>query len=530
MDEIQVNSPQVEAGLVPMQGASAMFHSAHNFSISGGEFSHTVNFISNASLKTRETSGLEDFREIRLGDLNLRKEKGMGRTVGALGWNRRVYAARVHGCTHPMTVAVYEGEDIEEKWLEEVKKYEGLRLPTLVQVFGIVKSKQLYATVYEDDLIPINEFRRGYRDSEISSALLEYYVDIELQRCKRYLEERSCFSQERTLWMRGTTKNLCLELSKSYDWTAALTSGDFLLHPPTRFTGLAQETIWMASFELKEFHDVMVRYAGASVWPHISPHHLCRPGAILFLLDMDMDPYQNSNEMGISPGGEVAHIPGLQVHNLGWVLSSQYRNFESIRTEMGNGWTRFCFPRIPAPCKDFINRIILCAERNWAIETAWLSQANYIFSGYSIKNDLDSYGTFSSTFFIHETSYWVSLLDSGHPPTEITLSGGIFLFLAPIGAMQNSDLGGLVYPVPAFWSFEPSGSHGLPEDGTALGLPILSVSARISGSQWSTKIYHGLVEFHRCKGFNPDSLDVTLHLGLPLYQPSLHNSVYPHND
>ncbi|KAJ7500850.1 hypothetical protein B0H11DRAFT_1994676 [Mycena galericulata] len=114
MDEIQVNSPRVEAGLVPMQGASAMFHSAHNFSISGGEFTHTVNFVNNFTRKTRKTSGLKDFRQIRLGDLDLREEKGLGRNVGSVRQNRRVYAARVHGCKRPVTVAVYEGADAEE--------------------------------------------------------------------------------------------------------------------------------------------------------------------------------------------------------------------------------------------------------------------------------------------------------------------------------------------------------------------------------------------------------------------------------
>ncbi|KAJ7762193.1 hypothetical protein B0H16DRAFT_529191 [Mycena metata] len=175
MDEIQVNSPQVEAALVPR--ASAMFHSAHNFNISGGEFTHSVNVITKP---TRKSSEFKDFRKVRLGDLDLREEKQLGKIVGSVSRKRRVYAARVHGCKRPMTAAVYEGADVEEQWLEEVRKYEGLRLPTLVQVYGIVKSRQFYATIYEDDLIPIAEFRQWYSDSEISSAILEHYVDREL--------------------------------------------------------------------------------------------------------------------------------------------------------------------------------------------------------------------------------------------------------------------------------------------------------------------------------------------------------------
>ncbi|KAJ7500829.1 hypothetical protein B0H11DRAFT_2275592 [Mycena galericulata] len=276
----------------------------------------------------------------------------------------------------------------------------------------------------------------------------------------------------------------------------------------------------MLCFQLEEFHDVMARYAVAYVCPHISPYHFCQPGSILFLPNLDMD----SNEIGISPGVEVAHIPGLQFIDSGWMLSYQDRNFENICTEMENGWIRFWLPRIPAACKDFIGRIFSSAntrQETWTIEAAWLSQANHIFSGYGIKNDLSSYA------FIESTSYWVSLLASGRPPAG-TLSGGIFLFLSPIGAMQNCGLGGIVYPVPAFWSFDPSGSRGLlPEDAIALGLPILSVSARTWGSRWSTEIYCGLGEFYRCKGFSPEGFDVALHLRLPMYQPSLHDGVYP---
>ncbi|KAJ7477924.1 hypothetical protein B0H11DRAFT_2424409 [Mycena galericulata] len=550
MDDIQVNSPQVEADLAPTQSFEDTEFTTVNCYISGGRGGRgggggieggnggtgegptmnfdrvrSVNFINNAPHKTRKAS---DFRKIRLGDLDLREEKGVGRTVGAVSRNRRVYAARVHGRKRPVTAAVYEGVDAKEKWLEEVKKYEGLRLPTLVQVFGIVKSKQLYATVYEDDLIPIAEFRQWYSDSEISSHLFEYYVDKELHGCKHYLKERNCFSDEYTLWIRGTTKHLCVELSDSDDWTEGLSHSDNLvLHPPTEFTGMAQETIWMSCFELEEFHDVMVIYAdGDPFCLPVSPHHLCRPGAILFLPDLDMDLYRNYNETRISPGGEVAHIPELQFNEVGWMLHHQYCNIENIcKFEMGNGWIRFWFPHIPAPCKDLIWKTILSADSGkepGTAETAWFTQANHIFSGYGIKDDLDSYA------FINETSYWVSLLDSGCPPAETTLSDGIFLFLSPIGAMQNRGLRGLVYPFPMFWSLEPSGSPGLlPEEATVLGLPTLSVRAELWGTRWSTEIYCGLVEFYRRKGFDPYSLDVALHLELPLYQPSLHDGVYP---
>ncbi|KAJ7762194.1 hypothetical protein B0H16DRAFT_529216 [Mycena metata] len=279
----------------------------------------------------------------------------------------------------------------------------------------------------------------------------------------------------------------------------------------------------MSSFKSKHFHSVVAAYASDDVKVEVSPYHFCRPGVILFLPDLNMDSYRDFTVVGLRPGSEVAHIPDQKFHDSGWIYHYQYRNFDSTCTEMENGWIRFWFPDIPAPCENFIERLFTSREDRWTLEAAWLSQAHYIFSRYGIKNDLDSYA------FFRRTTYSVSLLDSSHSSMEHTLSGGIFLFLSPIAAGHNPGLWGPAYPAPAFWSLEPSGSHGLLfEDAQALGLPTLSVSASIRGYRWSTEIYRGLVEFQRGKGFNPDSLNVALHCGLPLYQPSLHDGVYPY--
>ncbi|KAJ7107756.1 hypothetical protein C8R44DRAFT_804182 [Mycena epipterygia] len=525
MDEIQVKSPQIESDLVREAGSMAMFHFAHNFNISGGEFTNTVNFIGN---RRRRSPRFKDFRNIRLGDLDLREEKQVEKTVGVVNRNRRrVYAARINGRKRPMTVTVYEGADVKQQWLEEVRKYEGLRLPTLAQVYGVVKSRQLYAIVYEDDLIPIDEFREWYSDSEIASCLLEYYVDLELDGCRRYLKARSSSGHGQTLWIRGSTKRLCLDLSETReDGREALTDGDgFSLHPPHLLSGKAQEALWMSAFELEDFHDVLARYSSSGVRPQISPYYFCRPGAILFLPDVDFD-FIDPNFMPImKPGGELAHMSGHQLHDSLWRSSYWQWDSESC-AEMGGGWIRLWFPHIPPPCEYFMARTISLAatrEETWNLETAWLCQAHHIFTSYGIKDDLYSYA------FIQEMTYSISLLDSGHPSTQPTLPEGIFLFLSPIGAVHTGSLAGLAYPVPAYWSFEPSGSRGiLPEDAVALGIPTLSVKAELLGWRRSTEIYQGLVEFHRSKGFNPDSPDIALHPGLPLYQVSLCDGAYPY--
>ncbi|KAJ6618751.1 hypothetical protein B0H10DRAFT_2029014 [Mycena sp. CBHHK59/15] len=313
---------------------------------------------------------------------------------------------------------------------------------------------------------------------------------------------------------------MCLELSEGNAMTVFLSDGDFPLYPPVMLSGKAQERIWLSSFELDDLHDILTRYASQPVHTEIPLYDFCRPGGILFLPGSSEN--QDSSAMPMSPGGEVAHIPNHQFQDSGWTYDSRdLVDFKNTCTEMGDGWIRFWFPRFPHPCKYFMKRTLYLAssrEETWDIEAAWLSQAHHIFARYGIEDDLDSYA------FIEETAYSVSLLNSGRSSAEITLSGGIFLFICPIGAVQHCSPPGLLYPVPAYWSLEPSGSRVLlPEDAATLGAPTLSLTASVWGYRWNTEVYRSLAEFHQGKGFNPDSHDVALHRGLPLYQS---NGVY----
>jgi hypothetical protein len=56
------------------------------------------------------------------------------------------------------------------------------------------------------------------------------------------------------------------------------------------------------------------------------------------------------------------------------------------------------------------------------------------------------------------------------------------------------------------------------EDATALGFPTISLSTKIWGKYWDAIVYAGLRQFHRAKGFDPDSQDVARDLGHGLYQ------------
>ncbi|KAF7353219.1 hypothetical protein MSAN_01509600 [Mycena sanguinolenta] len=100
------------------------------------------------------------FRTIRLGDLNLVKEfkemrssprwSVLGRQIPGASI-RRVYTAKLEGRqSGHMTVAMYEGDGAEEAWKQHLAKYEAVRHPNIMQLYGLVSTQRLYAMVFHD--------------------------------------------------------------------------------------------------------------------------------------------------------------------------------------------------------------------------------------------------------------------------------------------------------------------------------------------------------------------------------------------
>jgi hypothetical protein len=97
-----------------------------------------------------------------------------------------------------------------------------------------------------------------------------------------------------------------------------------------------------------------------------------------------------------------------------------------------------------------------------------------------------------------------------------------FLFLCP--AAKDFQLGPLSFwwpDCPAYWSLDQRGIKRLSiEKATALGFPPLQFNTTIWGRSWDASVYAGLRQFHRAKGFDPESQDVARHLGRRLYELS----------
>ncbi|KAJ6464417.1 hypothetical protein C8R45DRAFT_1174560 [Mycena sanguinolenta] len=102
-----------------------------------------------------------------------------------------------------MTVVMYEGDGAEEAWKQHLAKYEAIRHPNIMQLYGLVSSQRLRGMVFHDELIPYAQFLRRFEHSPFLSAYIVGYCDA-----TNYISDDSI-----TAWIRPLTGELCLELA-----------------------------------------------------------------------------------------------------------------------------------------------------------------------------------------------------------------------------------------------------------------------------------------------------------------------------
>ncbi|KAJ7906967.1 hypothetical protein B0H13DRAFT_2504320, partial [Mycena leptocephala] len=148
----------------------------------------------------------------------------------------------------------------------------------------------------------------------------------------------------------------------------------------------------------------------------------------------------------------------------------------------------------------------------------WLSQANHIFSHLGIPSDFTNY------VFVYQVRFYIIVSRAlEHCPPG-------YLFVCPEKDLQIGPASFRWPDCAAYWSLDPSGAERLsPEEATELGFPSIERCTDIVAANWSTEMYAALRQFHRAKGFDPDSQDVARHLGYPLYQlPTAVDPLFAH--
>ncbi|KAJ6549638.1 hypothetical protein B0H10DRAFT_2128352, partial [Mycena sp. CBHHK59/15] len=92
-----------------------------------------------------------------------------------------MYSARIDGHSSDMTVTVYQGQDAEEDWRQDLDQYSGIRHPNFLQIYGAVQSSGLHAVVFYDDLVPLDEMYDSYHNSPILYVYLGACVSNDFQ-------------------------------------------------------------------------------------------------------------------------------------------------------------------------------------------------------------------------------------------------------------------------------------------------------------------------------------------------------------
>ncbi|KAF7374245.1 hypothetical protein MSAN_00307400 [Mycena sanguinolenta] len=454
-----------------------------------------TNIIKNYSTAPAVPSG---FRSIPLGDIDLQREIHFDRRSGVASL-RKLHSAKILAERADVTVASYQGDGAAEEWQRDIQKYMAIRHPNIVQLYGTARYGNIYATVFHDDLIPLQHFEDLYKHSHFSSMYIHVYVRIEFQAVYDYfwtIFRHPLWEQDCTFFIRRSTGRLCLDLVPSGRF---LVGQSAFVSMPTQqglefLAGENSDATVIDSLPLEQYHTISYSMLSVFRFLSISSSVTANLGGVLYYL-----PDDTSNDVI-----EIAWLPNAELSSdPSWFGTGNVPSFGEL---MPDGWTRIV-------SDDAVNGEFLVG---WWLEKNhfWLSQAHHIFSTLQISSNFEDYVVLKEIWF----TFIISTVE-GATPTG-------FLFLCPPKYFQTGPSSFRWPDCPAYWSLDHSGAERIaPEDAANLGFPSFSISTEIKGYSWDGSVYAGIRRFHAAKGFDPDSQDVARHLGHPLYQWSDPNRI-----
>ncbi|KAJ6450161.1 hypothetical protein C8R45DRAFT_1043826 [Mycena sanguinolenta] len=148
----------------------AIFSASRSFTVSGGTFtSITKNYTTLPSVPS-------DIRKIPLGDIDLQREMRLVNKSVVLEHHRsvrRLYCAKIDGRkADSVTVATYQGDCAEDEWRQDIAKYMSIRHPNVIQICGTASSGNIHATIFHDELIPLQDFLRLHQNSHFVTVYI----------------------------------------------------------------------------------------------------------------------------------------------------------------------------------------------------------------------------------------------------------------------------------------------------------------------------------------------------------------------
>ncbi|KAF7337251.1 hypothetical protein MSAN_02277600 [Mycena sanguinolenta] len=445
------------------------------------------------------------------GDINLIKEMRSSPQSSLVGRRtpvasvRRVYKAKLEGReSGNMTVALYEGDGAEEAWKQHLTKYEAVRHPNIMQLYGLVSSKGLYAMVFHDELLPYRQFRRRFEHLPVLSTYVMAYCTIiettEYTEAVNYISNvfpkssivEDCKSQ---IWIRPRTGELCLDLVPGGPETTARLALWSRIHV-SRLENVTldapdSEEIIISSLSEDQYHKACSRFPVAKLRSfQVSTEHPVGPG--IFRSDSQYGTWVRITEPLVIPEEEL-HWDTYTGGVPGELLPDSW-----IRCDSGQACT-------------FEVRLQLLFWQ-YEIQEAWLAQANRMFTELEKNVHVEDYVCAGDIQFILRCS-----------PNKRHINPEGYLFVCPAQDLRTgNEAHANLYQwpaCPAYWSLDPSGADCLStEDAKILGFPTIHIETNVKGCSWDRNVYRGLRRFHEGKGHNPESREVARRLGYPLYE------------
>ncbi|KAF7353276.1 hypothetical protein MSAN_01515500 [Mycena sanguinolenta] len=477
--------------------AGAFFPWASAFSIRGGAF--TSNVTNNVySLRPEQPS---EFQTIRVGDMKLVNEVSFGPQFGVVGCQtrrvgvRRIYHAEIRRDPGTVTVAIYQGDGAEEEWRQHMAKYESIRHPHIMQLYGLVSAKGLYAMVFHDELIPYAQFLRRFQHSHILSTYIRAYCSTEFQEATNYMYDlfrKPSIDYNTPAWIRSATGALCLDLAQGGPETGfdlpwrGLGNLHVLRVKNVSLNAPNFEDILTSSLSEDQYHELCSeRPIARFQWFQVSTQHPVGPG--IFQLDS-----QHGTCLGIT---EPLILPEAE--------TDQNWDQSNVGKRLPNSWIRFDSRRTPGLRRKLWTK-------TYELQKAWLAQANRIFAELEDKRRVENYVCVD---YVH---FSLRIADMGCIPEG-------YLFVCPAQHFRASIAPHAhlyQWPAcPAYWSLDPSGAARLStEDAGILGFPAIHTETVIGGDSWDGSVYQGLLRFHESKGFDPNSWEVAQQFGHPLFE------------
>ncbi|KAK7027661.1 hypothetical protein R3P38DRAFT_948130 [Favolaschia claudopus] len=415
---------------------------------------------------------------------------------------RRYCSAQVKD-RREMTVVVYEGQDAEEELKRDVAQYMKFRHPSFFQLYGIVRSENLHASIFYEALIPWMDIETIYRQSPMVVCYI--YASIVNDFCAASDYYRGCFgsplsTRHCTLFLRPSTGQLCIDLGGPDISTFYVSLIEAQNISPMSLLSTIDTQIIIDGLPIEQYHKICDRYSRDNTYTEFPLTATVHLGAVY-----DTTGYHDL-------GNPIVTAPTLDTDNclpqVGWSGFVNEHLLHQHITE--SGWNRFAVSElIGIELGENIHFSLSATSRLLRNSDLWFSQANHILN--RLFSNADNYA------LLHSVHFTVQLKPQSAQPADWHSLNG-FLFLCP---PQSFRVGPASFKCPkcvGYWSLDSSGVGRLSVDqASELGFPTIRVSISGSIDSWIGSVYTGLRQFHQAKGFNPDTQDLARHLDYALY-------------